>query len=62
MLCQYAGGERAGEGGSNEVCRHPVTIIHTSLPLHALFREPGQVSDFDPHISLYKALANLWTL
>lgn len=46
MLRQYAGGEWTGEGGTNEVCWHPFTFIHTAVPLHALSREPGQVSWF----------------
>jgi hypothetical protein len=44
LLCQHACGERAGARRSDEVCGHPLSILHPALPLHALFGEPGSVS------------------
>lgn len=44
MFCQFACGEWTGEGGTDEICGHPLPVLHHSLPSHDILGEAGQVS------------------
>ena len=48
VLRQHGGGERGGARRQDEVCGHPVALLHPAVPLHELPGAPSQVS----HLSM----------